>query len=246
MLIPKHIRLLFAGLFILCTMHSSCLTEEEPSGVPIPAPPRPPGFSRKATLINFGTEEDWNFAWAEHTGPYKENGKEYAHIQGFKFYYETTQQTHTFYYENIAVREGKKIFDFTNCSMLNYPGEATIEVANENDTISMFCVKGPDEFSRVHKDVAFTSVNSVSLNQYNEYAADFDIEINLQQEGERRFVVTTNNLVKTYYRLCDSCKIAPGKISFINREDGRIYFLERHCYLEPENAEDAGRFKQMW
>jgi len=96
-----------------------------------------------------------------------------------------------------------------------------------------------DEFDRVHKNIESKRIPTISLNQYQEYAADVDNKINLKREKGRRFVLTRNDLTQTYYRLCETCTATSFKVSFLNREDGQIYFLDTNCYLEVENKEES-------
>ena len=59
-----------------------------------------------------------------------------------------------------------------------------------------------------------------------------------------RYFWGANKIDTTYYEnleLRNNPEGIPQKVSFINREDGRIYFTEKDCYLFPKNKEDISK-----
>ncbi len=88
-------------------------------------------MTQHATLLNYGSDVEPIMVWADYIGSLSKKGKVYSHIHGVQYFYEKAGKKDTVYYENIGLRNNTKSFDFKNCSILNYPGDATIQVSNK-------------------------------------------------------------------------------------------------------------------
>lgn len=206
---------------------------------------RPPNISEFATLLNFGSEDEKIFVWADPIGPLIYNEKEYPHIQGVKFYYVTAKQTSVLYYENFKLRNDNKKWDFRNSKILNYPGDATLELTNGNDTLLVFWVLETREFERVYNGILFKGMPTIYPNWANQYAADVMMEFNIVRNDTSTYILTVTDGTKIAYKLCSRCDKLPQMVSFLNRKDGRIYFIEKECYLELVNKEDVKKFQGL-
>jgi hypothetical protein len=203
---------------------------------------RPVGMTQQAALLNFGSEEEPIMVWADYVGTFKNNGKEYSHIHGVRYYYVKADKNDTIYYENIELRSRTKQFDFNNSSILNYPGEATIKVSNGKDTVLLFSVIESDEFAREHRGIVFKRIPTIALNNGNN-TADVELEFNLKEIGNGIFEMALNDGSKIKYRMSSGCNAKETLCSFLNRQDGRVYFVDMDCYLELVNKEDAQKFQ---
>lgn len=209
---------------------------------------KPANVSKYATLINLGFEDMPVYQWVEYAGKLTMDDKLYPHIYGFKYFDEHGKLLHTQYYENMEIRNGKKEFDATNSKVLPYPGDATIQVSNERDSLLFFHVLESDEFKRTHKGIEYVRMPAVSFEtRYeNGFMSDEAVEFNIKRDKELYVVTfTRNGIFEVPFKLCSSCKVEPGKVSFLNEHEGRIYFVERECYLEPANSEDIKKIQDL-
>lgn len=205
---------------------------------------RPAGMTQQAVLLNFGSEEEPIMVWAEYAGTFKNDGKEYSHIHGVRYHYVKADKNDTIYYENMELRSRVKQFDFKKCSILNYPGEATIKVSNGKEDLLLFNVIESDEFAREHRSTIFKRIPTIALNNGNN-TADVELEFNLKQIGNGIFEMTLNDGSKIKYQMSAECKIKNPLCSFLNRQDGRVYFVDTDCYLELVNKEDVQKFQGL-
>ena len=233
---------------VVSCLHLGCVNshqQTEASGLKTDTIKRPAYVSKRATLINFGGDELPVFVWAEYIGPLIKNGRRYSHIHGVKFYYIKARKVDTVYYENLELRKAKREFDFANCKVLDYPGGTIVGLASDNDSITLFHVLETDEFKREHKGVEFKNIPTISINKYNEYSTDIDMEFSIKKIKEGGYLLILNDGSKIPYKLCQTCNEQPEIFSFLNREDGKIYFINRDCYLELVNSDDAKRFQEL-
>jgi len=205
---------------------------------------RPANISKQATLINFGGDDMPVLVWVEYVGPLIDNGKEYSHIQGIKFSYVKQRRSYTEYYENQELRSTARKFNFKASRVLEFPGEANIHLVNGKDSILMFHVLG-NESRRVHRGMEFKNMSTISLNEFGEYVADTDMEFNIKRDDKGMYILTLNNGSRVMYKNVSMCKVSEESVSFLDRENGRIYLLDRRCYLELVNKDDAKKFQEL-
>lgn len=206
---------------------------------------RPPNVSKQATLINFGGDEMPVLVWVEYAGPLVIDGKGYSHIQGIKFSFVKPRQSDKAYYENLEIRNGSRDFDFKRCRVAEIPGDANICLVNGKDSLLIFQVSVYNGSKRVHRGIEFRNMSTISLNQYGEYVSDVDMEFNIQREDNGIYTLTLNDGSRIIYKGVSDCNVNESSVSFLNREDGKIYLLNKTCYLELVNKNDAKKFQQL-
>jgi hypothetical protein len=209
---------------------------------------RPANISPNASLINPGEPEGEGmpvYQWVEYAGKLVYDGKEHSHIYGFKYFNDKGSLLSTVYYENMEIRGGKKDFDASKSKVLLYPGDATIQLSNEADTLLFFHVLESDEFKRTYQGLAYTRMPAVyfETNYDTGFRSADDVEFNIDTEGGKYFVTFTGTTVP--FKLSSSCNGEPGKVSFLNYKEGRIYFIEKECYLELVNSEDIQKIQAL-
>jgi len=206
---------------------------------------RPTGVSNKATLINLGSEDMPVYQWVEYGGKLNHNNTTYPHVYGFKYFDAKGKLLSTVYYENMEIRNGRKDFDANNSKILPYPGDATIQITNGTDTLLFFHVLESDEFKRTHKGIEYIRMPAIyyETNYDNGFVSDEDIEFNITEEKGIYTVIFTG--VTIPFKLSSSCSGVPSKVSFLNEQEGRIYFVERECYLELVNSEDIKKIQAL-
>jgi hypothetical protein len=92
----------------------------------------------------------------------------------------------------------------------------------------------------------FTFADSKALETItfpNGFVSDEDIEFNIKKEMDINTVTFTGTAI--LFKLCSACKTEPSKVSFLNEQEGRIYFVERECYLEPVNSDDLKKIRAL-
>ena len=238
-----------SSLLLAVLLNIGCInnTQEKapPSVLNTDTVKRPVNVSPHATLINYGEDYSPVFAWVEHTGQLVVGGKEYPHIQGIRFYYMKAKENDTVYYENLELRNAAKKFNFAGCRVLVSSGESNVHLVNGTDSILMFAVLENKESKRVYRGIEFKSVATIVKNQYGEYTEDVDIEFNIKRGEGGKYTLTLTDGSVIMYQLCATCKESPADLSFLNREDGRIYFINRACYLELLDKDDAPKFQGL-
>jgi hypothetical protein len=205
---------------------------------------RPASVSQNATLINFGSSDEPIPVWAEYIGPLSVSGKQYAHIAGIKYHYVKANQTETVYYENMQLRDGSRSFDFKNSKVGNVPGRTEALLISGRDSLWLFYVLETDEFNREHKGIQFTRMPTIRIDATNYPLPDDLIEYNLKQENETQYTLTLTDGSKVSYKLSSGCKEKPEKLSYLNKQTGVIYFINKDCYLEIVNKDDLAKLKR--
>jgi hypothetical protein len=208
---------------------------------------RPPGVSDRATLINLGADDEPVpvHQWVEYAGKLRYNGKEYPHIYGFRYFNAMGKLLSTVYYEHMDIRNSKKDFDASHCKVLPYPGDATIQLSNRTDTLLFFHVLESDEFKRTYQEVEYIRMPAIyyETNYGTGFTSDEDLEFNIRQDHDRYIVTFTGTEIP--FKLCQSCESTPTKVSFLNEDEGRIYFIEKDCWLELLNEEDRRKVQDL-
>lgn len=207
---------------------------------------RPASVSRGATLINLGFDDTPVFMWVEYSGKLNLNNKTYPHIYGFKYFDAQGKFLYARYYENMEIRNGTKEFDATpQIEISPFPGDATIHGSNGKDSLLFFHVIESSEFKRIYEGVEYVDMPAVYLEtRYgNGFVSDEDVEFNIRKEKDIYTVTFTGTAIP--FKLCSACKTEPSKVSFLNEQEGRIYFVERECYLEPVNSEDLKKIQAL-
>jgi hypothetical protein len=206
---------------------------------------RPVNVSKHATLINLGFEDLPVYMWVEYSGKLKQNGQTYPHIYEFQYFDKDGKLSHIEYYENMQIRSGNKDFDASQSKVLPFPGDATIQVSNGHDSLLFFHVLESEEFRRSYNGIEYIRMPTVYLEtQYgNGTVSHEDVEFNIRKEMDFYTVTFTGSAIP--FKLCSACKTEPTKVSFLNEQEGRIYFVEKECYLELVNSEDIMKIQAL-
>jgi hypothetical protein len=206
---------------------------------------RPAYMTENATLLNYGSDEDSIMVWADYMGCLTIKEKVYSHIHGVQYYYVKAGRRDTTYYESLELRSGVKKIDFKNVRVLKQSiGGANVGLFDGKDSLWLFHVLQSDEFNREHKGIHFTNMPTIELRN-NEYMADVELEFNLKKLKEGKYELTLSDTSKVQYEACLNCNITNQKISFLNRQDGKIYFVDGNYYLELVNKDDVKRFQGL-
>lgn len=205
---------------------------------------RPAYMTENATLLSYADEVDPILVWADYIGPFSKNGKSYSHIQGVQFFYVNVKKVDTIYYENMELRSGAKLFEFKNWRILENSNEAMIQTSNGKDSLLLFSVLQSDEFNRMHKGMEFTNMPTITL-ENNRYLADVDLEFKLNKVSGDNYELILSDSSRVQYKACSTCKISVQKISFLNRQNGRIYLVDKGNYLDLVNKDDAKIFQGL-
>lgn len=206
---------------------------------------RPVNVSKHATLINLGFEDLPAYMWVEYSGKLKQNGQTYPHIYEFKYFDKDGKLSYIEYYENMEIRNGSKEFDASQSKVLPFPGDATIQVSNSRDSLLFFHVLESDEFKRNYNGIEYIRMPAVYLEtKYgNGIVSHEDVEFNIKKDKDVYTVTFTGTPIA--FKLCSACKTEPSKVSFLSEQEGRIYFVEKECYLELVNSEDIKRIQAL-
>jgi hypothetical protein len=206
---------------------------------------RPVYVPGDATLLRFGSAQEPRLVWAEYAGPYRNEGKVYNHIFGVRYFY-NTNEVDTLFYENFDIRNGKKTFDPLVYKMLYAQvDESALTIAKNGDTLDVFEAVhgGPGPMSNGVQMVNVPSVKKAIDNLT--YVAGSWITSYLKKEGQSGYSLLLEGGEKIPYRLCDGCHGDPSVIRFINVEDGRVYFIEKDCWMEVIDRKDVTTLKNF-
>jgi hypothetical protein len=209
---------------------------------------RPAYMTQQATLLNYGSDVEPIMVWADYIGTLSKEGKKYPHIHGVQYYYVKADKRDTAYYENVELRSGAKKINFKNVKILEQPiGGANIGFFDGKDSLWLFYVIENDEFKAEHKGVEYRRPPTIYLDKFKEYVSDDDIRVNIKSDGNDKYRVTfiDNGIVAAPYKLHGNCKGELETISFVNKENGCIYFISQDCYLEPINRDDLKKLQEF-
>jgi len=236
-------------LSLSCTVffcNSSVKSSDEVEATKQDTLKRPATVSKHATLINLGFDDSPVYQWVEYAGKLKMEDKSYTHIYGFKYFDAQGKFLHTRYYENMEIRNGTKEFDATTQVEISpFPGDATIHVSNGADSLLFFHVLESDEFKRTYEGIEYVRMPAIyyETNYNTGFTSGEDVEFNIKREKDFYTVTFTGTAI--LFKLCSACKTEPTQVSFLNEQEGRIYFVERECYLELINNEDIGKIQAL-
>lgn len=208
---------------------------------------RPKNVPKQATLINLGFDDLPSYQWVGYSGKLIKDDKVYPHIYGFKYFDIEGKFLHTQYYENLEIRSGSKNFDVSEIKVLPFPGDATIQLSNDTDTLLFFHVLESDEFKRTHKGIEYNRMPTI-YEDYNGngFASGEDLEFNIRKDQDLFIVTfTAKGILEIPFKLNSTCGQEPSIVSFMNREEGKIYFIEKGCYMEPVRIEDVRLLKSL-
>jgi hypothetical protein len=203
---------------------------------------KPKGMSARAKLLNLGSEEEPVFSWVEYVGPLKKNGIVYDHIIGFKYHF-TSGIEEINYYENLNGRNSNETFNSKDYGLVEFPYSGNIKVVNKGDSLFFFQVLTDHKSDEVYNDLRITRMRTVEKVKDGSILSSEELQCNLKHETGDQYLLTMRDGTKIPYRLNLRCKSIPSEVSFLSRGDGRIYFIERSCFLELTNKKDLSKLK---
>ncbi|NDV65336.1 hypothetical protein D0T60_08785 [Bacteroides sp. 224] len=198
---------------------------------------RPDYVSSKATyIIEVGGEvtndEPCFIYWVEYLGSATINDKVYPYIKKILVYY-SKHEIDTMYLENPDIRNGKIKIDDQKAYITpvsNGDGLHEISIVNGKDTIKVHESYGFGKDERISSFKFDKELNKMRFNGYRECSITVENgEITLHYEGDIK------------YKLSKDCKLEDVKtenMCYMDDDNGKIYFLERDCFIEPVNPED--------
>jgi len=224
------------GFVFSCGLNSNKMEEI----TQIDSIPRPPNISPKGILMNFGGGEIPVYAWAEYIGPLKYGAKIFPHIIGVRYYYQKSGDTDIVFYENLEYRNKLLRINLDSSAILPSYSISKLLLKHDNDTLYFFPVLEDSSLAETYKGVNYVRINSVKRSNENllNYSGDISISIVFEKSNYLvRFNRRNNNFFK--YKIGPQCEGPLSKISFLDKTDGNIYFLEKNCYLEPIDREEV-------
>jgi hypothetical protein len=184
--------------------------------------------------------------WAEYFGPLVANGRNITHIIGVKFQSKNNSAPDTMYFENLKLRAGADSLNFNDLLISKTSSDANIELVKGSDTLHFFLALQTSEFDREFNGIQFTQMPTVERNNYGEIVYNAMIEFNLKNLNKTGYILTLTKGEKIEYKLCSKCQTNPTRLSFLNKETGNIYFIEKDCYLELVDSLDMAKFSSEY
>lgn len=198
---------------------------------------RPAGIAMDASLVNIGTAEEPIWRWYEYIGALKYKGKVYSHIHGFRACNaDQPNFIDTTYYENMDLRRKNRQFDFTGYKVLE--DYTDIVIMNGKDSITLFPVlEDSSMFVGRKNDTLLVAVPSISFKEGG-YMLDDYIDCKLKMDENRSFQLLLFGGKRVSYVLKGDLPEWPQLISFIDKENGNLYFIDTTYHLELMNKAD--------
>ena len=186
-----------------------------------------------AFQINLGFADAPVWMWVKFDHVLSTNNKSYNHIYGLNFWDED-ENVDTLYYERDRENKNDEIIDFSNYIINRYPGDKTLQlVGKDSDTLLLFNVLENKKFRRTFKGKDFKSIPTVKINHNNEKVSGYDMNINVLPKEDSFYEVTILNEGINTYTFKSNCTLKDDfDISYYDMTNGRIYLLQKDCYLE--------------
>lgn len=197
---------------------------------------RPDHVSSQAKLINLGFVDAPVYVWIEYIGNYIENGKTYNHIHGIKHTYTSVDIIDTAYYEH----DGGRTFDttenrFKGFIIIPYPGDGTYKLVNGNDSLLLFNVMQLSDSRQIIKGKEWQmAVPTTEINRHGEKVSGVQAHVHIEKENGDIYLVSLidDKGIRTLrFQKRGDCSI-DSKISYLDKQEGKLYFVPKDCYLE--------------
>ena len=211
---------------------------------------RPAHISTNATLINLGFIEEPSYSWVEYVGSYREGEKTYPHIHQFKYSDQFGGNADTLNYEWNESREREKeleINDFKDYTFIPFPGNGTIQIKKGKNEFILFNVLEFHYLDRVFRKTPYFRVPTVkthSIHPEHGLVSDDDTEINVRRTEEGYYnvkLIDIKGIREVKFKKNEECKESTTKISYMNKVNGKIYFVQSGCYLELVNPKELNK-----
>ncbi|WP_295794148.1 hypothetical protein [Mucilaginibacter sp.] len=227
--------LLIVTLFVNCVSNGAA--DKTPAQIMRDTLKKPSYVPANATLLNLGSSVEPLFAWVELVGPLNKNGKIYSHILEVRYYFKSGINQ-TCYYENLEIRTNKKGVDFSDFKPLEFPFSGNIKISKGKDTLLLFEVLAPKEVE-IKDNISFINVATIRNTESGRLLSTRDLQCNLSDDGDGNFSLMLREGIKIKYKMGQSHILSSKSISFINRENGNIYFLGKPDFLQLVDSKDV-------
>lgn len=206
---------------------------------------RPDHVSSKAKLINLGFVDAPVYVWIEYIGNYIENGKMYNHIHGIKHTYTNVNLIDTAYYEHDDGRTIDTIENrFKEFKIIPYPGDGTYKLVDGNDSLLLFNVMQLIDSQQVVKGKEWQmAVPTTRINHNGEKVSGAEAHVHLEKENDDIYLVSLiddKGMRTLRFQKYGDCSL-DTKLSYLDRQEGKLYFVPKDCYLEILDKENLSK-----
>ncbi len=234
----------FVGVALYMTFIGSApLVETETLFVESDSIPRPENVSPRASLIDLGFVELPVYKWVQIDGNLSINGERYDHILKLLFFNVDGSKVDTVFYESRSLRKEGLKFNFdSDYRVERFPGDLTLKITTEESSIVVFRVMDNGRFKTVYKGMEYSRLPTTSLRESTgDLVSDEKIRYNLKK-STKGFIVTYFG-VPLEYEFSSGCPSSPELVSYMDRSNGNIYFVEKGCFLKLVNPKDVEKIK---
>lgn len=201
---------------------------------------RPDHVSPQAKLIDLGFVDAPSYAWIEYVGFYKDKHRVHPHILGIKhtnvYPGGYPEQVDTIYYEFDSSRtQPSASSDLKDYEIIPYPGNGTYKLINRDDSLLLFNVMQLNDSRQIIKGKEWQmAVPTTEINSHGETVSGVEAHIHLEKEYGDIYLVSLiddKGLRSLHFQKFGDCLIET-KLSYLDRQHGKLYFVPRDCYLE--------------
>jgi len=196
---------------------------------------KPENVSKHAQKLNIGFEDRPVYVWAEITGNLKIGERVFDHILGIKFTYETGE-VFVHYYETEGRRKINIECEGHEYSVVLYPGDLTVKLSYKNKKKILFNVLEIED-----DDPEWLRIPTTKKNHNNELVSGYATRIEIIELDDKKYLVKFNDdKGRREYKYKANKQISNiREISYLDRTDGNIYFLNRDEFLSLIDISDA-------
>lgn len=210
---------------------------------------RPDHVSSQAKLINLGFVDAPSYVWIEYVGFYKDKHRVHSHILGIKHTNINPdgypEQVDTLYYEFDSGRVQPSAFgDLKDYEIIPYPGNGTYKLINENDSLLLFNVMQLSDSRQVIKGKEWQmAVPTTEINRHGEKVSGVQAHMHLEKENDDIYLVSLiddKGMRTLRFQKFGNCSI-DTKLSYLDKQEGKLYFVPKDCYLEILEKDDLSK-----
>jgi hypothetical protein len=196
---------------------------------------RPAHISPQAKLINLGFVDAPVYVWIEYIGCYDNGGVVYQHIFGIKHTYVNSNKVDTLYYEFENSRiNPSKFGNLKDYEITPYPGDLTYKLTN-NQKMLLFNVMQLSDSRQIIKGKEWQmAVPTTEINRHGEKVSGVQAHVHIEKENGDIYLVSLiddKGMRTLHFQKRGDCSI-DSKISYLDKQEGRLYFVPKDCYLE--------------
>jgi hypothetical protein len=201
---------------------------------------RPAHVSPQAKLINLGFVDAPSYVWIEYVGFYKDTQGVHSHIFGIEhtniYPDDYPEQVDTLYYEFDGSRRQLSVFrDLKDYEIIPYPGNGTYKLINKDDYLLLFNVMQLSDSRQIIKGKEWQmAVPTTEINRHGEKVSGVQAHVHIEKENGDIYLVSLiddKGMRTLHFQKRGDCSI-DSKISYLDKQEGRLYFVPKDCYLE--------------